>query len=102
MASDLTRREFLRTAAKTTAGLGTLNGITFFAHPERVLGANDRVRVAVCGLYGRGKDHLSPFSHLSTMEIDARFGVAEKRLRRSPRPVARETQWHVYGRQLPS
>lgn len=55
MESNLSRRDFLHSAARTTAGLSALGGITFFAHPERVFGANDRVRVAVCGLHGRGK-----------------------------------------------
>src|SRR5690348_3894103 len=74
MESNTTRREFLRTAAKTTAGLGgALSGITFLAHPERVFGANGRVRVAVCGLHGRGKDHLSAFSHLSVHMANASY-----------------------------
>src|SRR5260370_22629457 len=100
MASDLTRREFLRTAAKTTAGLGTLNGITFFAHPERVLGANDRVRVAVCGLHGRGKDHLSAFSHLSNVEIAALCDVDENVLRKRLGEVSGKPQSYVDVRKL--
>src|SRR5215472_8491671 len=60
--SNVTRRDFLKKSAKTTAGLAMLRTITFLARPERVFGANDRVRVAVCGLHGRGKDHLGGFS----------------------------------------
>ena len=55
-------RDFLATAAKTTGAAGLFTGLTFIARPERVFGANDRVRVAVCGLRGRGKDHLDAFS----------------------------------------
>src|SRR5207245_11020591 len=84
MESDTTRRDFLKSAAKTTAGLGALGGITFLGHPERVFGANDRVRVAVCGLHGRGKDHLSAFSHLSNVEIAALCDVDENDLRQRP------------------
>src|SRR5262249_10066421 len=69
--SDVTRRDFLKTAARTTAGAHALGGLTLLAQPERVLGANDRVRVAVCGLRGRGKDHLDAFSRLPNVEIAA-------------------------------
>ncbi|HYK89864.1 MAG TPA: Gfo/Idh/MocA family oxidoreductase [Acidobacteriota bacterium] len=69
--SDLSRRDFLKTGAKTTAGVATLGGITFLAHPERVFGANDRVRVAVCGVHGRGMDHVRGFRHLKNAEVAA-------------------------------
>src|ERR1700738_3523126 len=69
--SDVTRRDFLKTAAKTTAGASAFSGITFLTRPERVFGANDRVRVAVCGLKGRGKDHLEAFSRVPNVEIAA-------------------------------
>ena len=100
MESDISRRDFLRTAAKTTAGLGALKGITFFAHPERVLGANDRVRVAVCGLHGRGKDHLSAFSHLSNVEIAALCDVDENVLRKRLGEVGGKPQSYVDVRKL--
>src|SRR5437763_15934355 len=69
--SDVTRRDFLKTAAKTTASASALSGVTFVTRPERVFGANDRVRVAVCGLNSRGKDHLDAFSRVPNVEIAA-------------------------------
>src|SRR6195256_1236443 len=68
--SDVTRRDFLKTAA-ATASARALSGVTFVTRPERVFGANDRVRVAVCGLNSRGKDHLGAFSHVPNVEIAA-------------------------------
>ncbi|HUC75300.1 MAG TPA: twin-arginine translocation signal domain-containing protein, partial [Vicinamibacterales bacterium] len=68
--SDETRRDFLKTAA-TAGAAGVLSGLTFLTRPGRVFGANDRVRVAVCGLRGRGKDHLNAFSRLPNVEIAA-------------------------------
>jgi predicted dehydrogenase len=101
MESNTTRREFLRTAAKTTAGLGgALSGITFLAHPERVFGANDRVRVAVCGLHGRGKDHLSAFSHLSNVKIAALCDVDENILRQRVGEAGGKPQTYVDVRKL--
>src|SRR5215813_2909924 len=75
--SRVRRRDFLKKSAKTTAGLAVLRSITFLARPEKVFGANDRVRVAVCGLHGRGKDHLEGFSRLSNVEIAALCDVDE-------------------------
>jgi len=68
--SEISRRDFLKTGAKTTtAGVAALSGITFLAHPERVFGANDRVRVAVCGVHGRGMDHVHGYSGLKNAEV---------------------------------
>src|SRR6516164_11639933 len=74
--SDETRRDFLKTAA-TAGAAGVLSGLTFLTRPGRVFGANDRVRVAVCGLRGRGKDHLNGFSHVPNVEIAALCDVDE-------------------------
>jgi predicted dehydrogenase len=60
------RRDFIKTAGKAvTVGAATL------ALGGRVLGANDRVRVAICGLRGRGHDHLRGFTHVPGTEIAA-------------------------------
>src|SRR5260221_2950733 len=75
--SDLTRRDFLRTAAKTTGAAVALSGLTFLPRPERVFGANDRVRVAVCGVRNRGKDHLDAFARLPNVEVAALCDVDE-------------------------
>ena len=66
MGSNMTRRDVLK-----TGGLRAAAGIASLARPERILGANDRVRVAVCGLNGRGKDHIAGFSHVPNVEIAA-------------------------------
>src|ERR1700722_16130640 len=60
--SEKTRRDFLKTAAKTTGAAGVYTGLTFLTRPERVFGANDRVGVAVCGLRNRGKEYLEGFA----------------------------------------
>jgi predicted dehydrogenase len=66
MDMTIDRRDFLKTAGKAaTLGAATL------ALGGRVLGANDRVRVAICGLRGRGNDHLKGFTHVPGTEIAA-------------------------------
>jgi predicted dehydrogenase len=68
---DVTRRDFLKTTGKTTAGLAALGGTSLLARADKVLGANDRVRVAVCGLRNRGNDHLHGYSRVPNVEIAA-------------------------------
>jgi predicted dehydrogenase len=63
--SDISRRDFLKTGVGTTAaGFAALSGFAEIV-PPRVLGANDRVRVAVIGLHGRGRDHIHELSGLT-------------------------------------
>src|SRR5213593_77769 len=98
--SDVTRRDFLKTAAKTTASAGAVSGLTFLAGPERVFGANDRVRVAVCGLRGRGKDHLDAFSRVPNVEIAALCDVDESVLNKRRGEVSGSARTFVDVRRL--
>ena len=71
---EIDRREFLKSSGKAvTVGAATL------ALAGKVLGANDRVRVAVCGVRGRGHDHIRGFHNLagSNVEIAALCDVDE-------------------------
>src|SRR5579883_2522205 len=45
--------------------------------PSRILGANDRIRVAVIGLRGRGNDHLKQLKGISGVEIAAVCDIDE-------------------------
>ena len=54
------RRQFLKAAA----------GLTLL-QASRVLGANDRIRIGICGLRGRGFDHIKHFGKLPGVEIAA-------------------------------
>src|SRR3989440_4042321 len=66
------RREFLKTSGKAiTVGAATL------ALGGKVLGANDRVRVAICGVRGRGNDHIKGFANVPNAEIAALCDVDE-------------------------
>jgi predicted dehydrogenase len=69
--TELSRREFLRNGIESTAGLAAVSGITFLTRSERVFGANDRVRVAVCGIHGRGMDHVQGFVKVKNTELAA-------------------------------
>jgi predicted dehydrogenase len=90
-----TRRDFLKSAATVTAGVGAM-----IARPERVFGANDRVRVGVCGLRGRGKDHIDAFSHLPNVEIAALCDVDEAILQKRREQVGGGVRTFVDIRRL--
>ena len=58
------RRTFIKKTALGTAGVTV--GLTAMSAKSyaRILGANDRVTVAVIGVRGRGKSHVSAFSEM--------------------------------------
>ena len=74
----LNRRDFLSAGA---AGLTALGATSVAARPARAVGANDRVRVAICGLHGRGKDHLENYSQIPRAQIAALCDIDETVLR---------------------
>src|SRR5271165_3431497 len=61
------RRDFLKAGVAAAAML----------QPSRVLGANDRVRVAVIGLRGRGLDHLKTYKQIANVEVAAVCDIDE-------------------------
>ena len=74
---SLTRRDFLKSGARAGAGLAAAGGLSVITRPERIFGANDRVRVAVCGIRGRGFDHVEGYARLKNVEIAAFCDVDE-------------------------
>ena len=60
------RRNFLK---RTVAGAATTFAIAGTKASGRVLGANDRVRIAVAGINGRGRGHLRGFGQMKDVEI---------------------------------
>ncbi len=68
------RRDFLKL---TSAGVaGTALGVTASSYAG-IVGANDRVRVAICGVRGRGNDHIRGFPRVPGTEIAALCDVDE-------------------------
>ena len=80
-----------------------LAGISFITEPERVFGANDRVRVGVCGIRGQGFTHVEEYSRIPNVEVAAVCDVDETIMSRParghgphepsrfPRPIATYT-----------
>jgi predicted dehydrogenase len=63
--SNVTRRTFLKSSG--VAGAGVL--LCGTAATGRVLGANDRLRIAVAGVNGRGSSHISGWLEQPNVEI---------------------------------
>jgi predicted dehydrogenase len=82
MAEEVNRRDFVKTGAAAAA----LTGITFITKPERVFGANDRVRIVTCGVHGRGKSHLQAFGKNPNSVI---AGICDP----DERELAKATKW---------
>jgi predicted dehydrogenase len=58
------RRSFLK-----TSGMAAAAGLMSAASAKKVLGANDRIRIAVIGLRGRGWDHVKGYRSIPGVEI---------------------------------
>lgn len=63
------RRDFIKKSLIGTAGI-TIGGMGFSARSYgSIIGANDRFRIAVCGVNGRGKSHISGFDGQDNVEV---------------------------------
>src|SRR5579872_5046447 len=75
--SEISRREFLKSSAKTGAGIAAISGMGLVDTAQRILGANDKVRVAICGVRGRGYDHIKGYAKVPQAQIAAICDVDE-------------------------
>ena len=62
------------------------------AQATRVMGANDRIQVAIVGLGGRGQDHIKTYLALPEANIAALCDVNQQALERSQAVVQKATQ----------
>ena len=66
--SRYTRRRFLETGAKTSLAF-SLFTVAGTKASGNVLGANDRIRIGVAGINGRGKNHLDDFARMDGVDV---------------------------------
>ena len=59
------------------ASAAAVTGISFITEPQRVFGANDRIRVGVCGLRGQGFAHIEEYARIPNVETVAVCDVDE-------------------------
>jgi predicted dehydrogenase len=63
--NKLSRRSFILKSAAGTAAALTIPTII----PSNIFGSNDKIRIAVLGVNGRGTDHIQGFSNLPDVEV---------------------------------
>jgi predicted dehydrogenase len=78
---DESRRDFLKTGAKAAVAVAAADRLREWDSPRSVLGANNRVRVAIVGLRGRGEDHIRGYGALSNVEIAALCDIDDSVMR---------------------
>jgi predicted dehydrogenase len=66
--SHLTRRSFLKRAA-ATAGVSATFAIAGTKASGNILGANDKIRLGVAGINGRGKSHIDEFAPMEGVDV---------------------------------
>ncbi len=76
--TDLTRREFLSRGTKAAAGAAVAAGAVMNAiKPQNVLGANDRINVAVMGIRSRGRKHYQEWVGIPGVKVKTLCDVDE-------------------------
>ena len=63
--SSVSRRDFISRGVKTAAGVAAVNAVV----NRKVLGANDRINIAVVGVHSRGKNHIEEWLKIPGVEI---------------------------------
>jgi predicted dehydrogenase len=85
-AQTSSRRDFLKLTGSAAAASALSASSPAYAG---ILGANDRVRIAVCGLRGRGNDHIRGFTRVPNTELAALCDVDESVLHQRLGQVAK-------------
>jgi len=65
----LSRRDFISRGAKTAAGVAAASTVVHSFIPGKVLGANDRINIAVLGIHGRGKSHYREWTKIPGVHV---------------------------------
>lgn len=77
----INRRQFIATSGKIGIGVAALAGVRSWAAAPRIIGANERIRLAVCGVRKRGFDHVRLFSQIPNVSVEAICDIDENLLR---------------------
>lgn len=87
--SRITRRSFLKT---TAAGVGSGLLLNTARSYGQIVGANERFRIAVAGLNGRGGSHIGGFMGIKDVEVAWLIDVDSKVLGKTVENVNKKTQ----------
>jgi predicted dehydrogenase len=98
------RRDFIKKGIVGTAGIA-IGGIGFSSKSYgSIIGANDRINIAVCGLNGRGTAHVTGFSALkdshnvrlvTLCDVDEKFYAEQVKVAFEKSGVKPSTEWDM-------
>ena len=69
--SAISRRRFLMAGSGFSLGIAVMASPGALAASQRILGANERIRLTVCGIRKRGFDHVRLFSEIPNVTVAA-------------------------------
>ncbi|MCH7871876.1 MAG: Gfo/Idh/MocA family oxidoreductase [Planctomycetes bacterium] len=92
MSNEITRREFVAGAVAT--------GATLFLPTARVLGANDRINIAIIGCGGRGGAHINAFNKIEGVRVAAISDPDLKRMEAGAEKLAAPVTRHQDFRRI--
>jgi predicted dehydrogenase len=84
----ITRRSFIQKSALAAGSMALISGTSSSA---RVIGANNRLRIAVAGLNGRGKSHIAGWLEQPNVEIAYLIDPDQKVLERTMKNLQEKT-----------
>jgi predicted dehydrogenase len=77
MIQNFNRRSFLSQTALTTAGVALADKVFPAQNARKILGANDRINIAVVGIRGQGSAHIGGFSRIPNVRIKTLCDIDE-------------------------
>ena len=87
--SHLSRRSFLQTSSAVAGASLFASGVSVFGNP---VGANDRLRIAVAGLNGRGRSHIAGWLEQPNVEIAYVIDPDEDVLNKTVKDIGKQTE----------
>jgi len=75
--NNVTRRQFLKSTTRTAAGTVMAGAAVSASINRNILGANDRINMAVIGIHGQGGAHIGGFSRIPNVRIKTLCDIDE-------------------------
>ncbi|MCB1085595.1 MAG: Gfo/Idh/MocA family oxidoreductase [Verrucomicrobiae bacterium] len=88
--SNTSRRRFLHTVAGAASGVHLVN-ISTSKVGAQIIGANERVRIGVCGIRGRGSSHIDGYMTQDNVEVTTLIDVDETQFAARQRQIRDKT-----------
>lgn len=85
------RRAFVKNAAAVAGGIHLFN-ISGTRAGNRIIGANERIRVGVCGIKGRGSSHIAEYLEQKNVEITTLIDIDETQFAPRQRQIREKTR----------